>query len=215
MNRMNRAPALRLALFGGSFDPIHRGHLHVARAALEHFRFDQIHFLPALVPPHKREHSLLPVEDRLDLLCAALRDEPRFLIEEDEIRRGGSSYTFDTLSRLRAAKPPGTRLFFLIGGDSLQDLPKWHRAADLVREFTLVTVPRDRQGPAEDWLKPLRAAFPKEDVERLERHVLPVEPLPISSTEVRERVRRGLSIDALVPEGVAALIAARGYYFEG
>lgn len=206
---------MRLALFGGSFDPVHLGHLHVAESARSHFRFDLIHFLPALVPPHKQGQVLLPIDHRLELLRAAISGNPHFRIEENEIRSGGSSYTLDTLTRLQATLPEQARLFFLIGGDSLADLPNWYRAAELVRRFTLVTVPRESGRSKEELLRPLKQAFPQEDLERLGRHILPVKPLPISSTEIRHRVRQGLPIDHLVPASVARLIRENGYYSAG
>ncbi|MFH0945467.1 MAG: nicotinate (nicotinamide) nucleotide adenylyltransferase [Planctomycetota bacterium] len=206
---------MRLALFGGSFDPVHLGHLHVADCARRHFGFDLIHFLPALIPPHKQDRVLLPIAQRLELLRAALADEPRCRIEESEIRSGGNSYTLDTLTRLQSALPLHARLFFLIGGDSLVDLPAWYRAGELIRRFTLVTVPRESgQSPA-DLLKPLQGAFSREDLDRLERHILPVTPLPISSTDIRERIRQGLPIEDLVPAAVSRLIREKGYYSAG
>ncbi|MBI4880629.1 MAG: nicotinate (nicotinamide) nucleotide adenylyltransferase [Planctomycetes bacterium] len=202
----------RLAFLGGSFDPVHLGHLHLARAACERLALDTVRFLPAPSAPHKLGKPMLPVEDRIELLGLALAGEPRFGIEEHEARRGGSSYTIDTLRYLRRRFPSGTRIFFLIGGDSLRDLPQWRSAAELVAEFDLVTVSRDPRVPDDELLAPVVRAFPPSLVEKLRAAILRVEPLPVSSTEIRERVRQGLSIDGLVPPAVAQRIAERGHY---
>ncbi len=202
----------RAALLGGSFDPVHLGHLHLAREALGRLALTEVRFLPAYVPPHKRDRALLPIDDRLLLLDAALRDEPAFVVDPREARRGRACYTFDTLTELRAELGSEAEVMFLIGGDSLRDLPKWYRAPDLVRTFTLVTVPRDPDVDVERLLAPVRLKFPADLVEKLRRFVLPVEPLPVSSTEIRARVRDGRPIDDLVPAAVARLIEERGYY---
>lgn len=202
----------QLAFFGGSFDPVHLGHLHIARAASERLAFDMVRFLPAPNAPHKLGKPMLPIEDRLELLGLALAGEPRFSIEEYEARRGGCSYTIDTLRHFRIRYPAGTRIFFLIGGDSLRELPEWHRAVELAAQFDLVTVPRDASCSEEELLAPVRRAFPPSLVEKLRAAILRVGPLPVSSTDIRERVRQGLPIDGLVPPAVAERIAQRGYY---
>ncbi len=155
---------------------------------------------------------MLAVEDRLALLRLAVAEDPRFDIEEYEIRLGRPSYTFDTLSHLAAIAGDEVELYFLIGGDSLVDLPKWYRAAELVRTFTLVTVPRDPDLDLDRLLEPARVGLGEPAAEKLRRFVLPVAPLPISSTEIRARVRAGRPIDDLVPAPVAAEIAARRHY---
>ena len=136
------------------------------------------------------------------------------MIDDREARREAPTYTFDTLQELRG-ELGDAEVCFLIGGDSLRDFPKWHRADEIVRTFTIVTVPRSPSESIEDLLAPASAAFDAESVARLRDHVLDVAPLPISSTEIRERVRAGESIDDLVPPAVAAMIAERGYYADG
>lgn len=202
----------RLAYFGGSFNPLHLGHLHVARAAAVEFDLASIHFLPAVVPPHKSPADLLPITDRLALLEAGLAEDPRFVIDRTEVEQGGTSYTFDTLSHLQQQLGPDALIHFLIGGDSLRDLPGWYRAEELARRFVLVTIPRDPALSPEQMMQPLADRFPPDLLERLARHVLPVAPLPISSTEVRRRIEAGQPIGDLVPAPVERLIRERGYY---
>ena len=206
----------RVAFLGGSFDPVHNGHLHVASAARSHFDLAAVHFLPAPCPPHKRSQRMTDIDDRLALLRLALSDEPTFVIDDAEVRRGGTSYTYDTLCEKREVLGEDVEVCFVIGGDSLRDLPKWYRAEDLVREFTLITVPRDPDASLDELLGPAAAALPAADVDRLRRHVLPVEPLPISSTEIRALCRAGdvdeAELSRLVPSAVARAIVERGLY---
>lgn len=211
----DRATPRRVGVFGGSFDPVHRGHLHLAHAALDRLGLAEVRFLPAPRAPHKRHHRQTPVEVRVELLRAAIAGEPRFVIDDTELHAGGSGYTFDTLTAMRARDGGGATLCFLIGGDSLRDLPKWHRARELAEQFDLVTVPR---APGLDEAAALQGAFPPALVEKLRRNVLDVRPLPISSTEVRARCRGGASEDELaelVPDVVAREIVRRGLYREG
>lgn len=202
----------RIGLYGGSFDPVHLGHLHVASSALAALDLDEVRFLPAPQAPHKRGRIALPIERRVALLRLALADQPRFAIEDHEIRRGGAGYTYDTLTELAARYGPGVDLVFLIGGDSLRDLPKWHRAADLVREFTLATVPRDPGVDVAALTAPVRAALGSAAADQLAAHVLNVVPLPISSTEIRARCARGGSLAGLVPPAVERELRAGGDY---
>lgn len=194
--------------------------MHVAGAALAHFQLQALHFLPAPQPPHKRSRQMTPIEVRLLLLRLAVAGEPRYVVDETEVRRGGSSYTFDTLSAVRArcAADDEVEICFVIGGDSLVDLPGWHRARELVSEFTLITVPRDPHQRIDDLLAPAIAALPPAAVDKLRRHVLPVEPLPISSTEIRALCRRGTTrqeLAAWVPDAVAERILKDGIYADG
>lgn len=164
------------------------------------------------MPPHKRDRVLLPIEDRLLLLEAAIADEPAFTVDAREALRGEPCYTFDTLTEIKAELDPAAEVLFLIGGDSLRDLPKWYHAEELVRTFTLVTVPRDPKVPIDALLGPAESAFPDDLVAKLRDAFLPVEPRRVSSTEVRRRVRDGGALDGLVPEPVARLIRSRGFY---
>lgn len=191
---------------------MHLGHLHLARSARARLDLEAVHFLPAYVPPHKQAVELLPVADRLDLLAAALAAEPAFEVDDFEIRKGARAYTFDTLCELEERAGPGVALSFLIGGDSLLELPGWHRAAELVQRFDLVTVPREPGADPRQLMSSLAGRLPAQLLHKLASRILAVEPLPISSTAIRARVRAGLPIDHLVPAAVAALIARRGYY---
>lgn len=205
----------RLGILGGSFDPPHLGHLHVARAARAELGLERVVLLPAAAPPHKRDRELASAEDRLEMVARLAALEPWFSVDRREIDRGGTSWTFETLTAMRAEQArggdaPPTELCFLIGADSLLDLPGWHRAAELVTLATFVTVPRAGvELPA--IAAQLRARLPTA-ADALLARVLRVAPLAISSSEVRERCRAGRPIDDLVPAAVAEWIARRGLY---
>lgn len=206
------SPTRTIVLYGGSFDPIHAGHLHVARACLARKDVDEVRFLVTPQPPHKRGRTLLPLADRVELVEAAIAGEPRFAVDLTETQLPPPWYTFDTLRAVRARVGPGHDVRFVIGADSLGDLPKWHRAAELVHETNFLTVPRDPNESLDAVFDRLAATFPADDIARLRAGVLAVAPLPISSTQIRDAIRGGRSIHGLVPDAVAARIAARGHY---
>jgi nicotinate-nucleotide adenylyltransferase len=201
---------LRLGILGGSFDPPHLGHLHVARAAHEELELDQVRLVPALRPPHKRERALAPDADRVAMLGKLAALEPWLAVDRRELDRGGTSFTYDTLAGLRRELGDAAKLFFLLGSDSLADLPSWHRAAEIVQLATIVTVPRESMS-VELARSSVRAALPR-SADAILAHVLDVEPLPISSSSIRARVRAGLPIDELVPRAIADYVRERGLY---
>ena len=194
------APA-RLGLYGGSFDPVHLGHLLVARDALEQLGLDRMIFLPAAISPHKLDRAPgASAGARLAMLRAAVADEPRFAVDARELARTGPSYTVDTVHALRAELPPGTRLFYLIGEDNVPKLDTWHRAAEL-RESVQFVVCRRHAPPVGPEIVPAAPSFPV-----VERWV------DISSTEIRKRVAAGRSIRYLVTPNVEAIIHDQRLY---
>ena len=199
---------LRIGLYGGTFDPVHHGHLIGARDALEQARLDALVWIPCARSPHKAGRPLTPDADRLALLRKALDTlkEPRFSISGLEIARArqnpaAPSYTIDTV-RAFGETFPGAELFWIIGADQIAKLDTWKEAAALRRLVTFLVL--DRIG-SDGRARP----------GKLPRHVVPL-PAPravtISATEIRRRVRAGLPVDHLVPGPVAASIAKRGLY---
>lgn len=197
----------RLGLLGGTFDPVHIGHLVLARELAEELGLDEVRFLPARTPPHKPAASTTPVADRVGMLRLALAEEPGFRVDLRELRREGPSYTYDTLRELREEGPG--ELFFLLGADSLVELPTWYRAAELLELARFVTAVRPgfTPEPAE-----LRRVFSPTQVERLLRDLIPTTPIGVSSSLIREKVRCGRSIRHLVPPAVEGFIRRRGLY---
>ncbi len=189
---------MKLGLYGGSFDPVHLGHLLVAQAAMEELGLDRVFFIPAAQSPFKPENKPAPAAVRLQLLRLALAGRSHYEVDEQEIRRGGTSYTIDTL-RDYAKHFPNAELFYLIGADNAAKLNEWREPAELARLAEFVAVPRPG-GAAPGFPAPFRG------------HTLKGFPLGVSSSQIRARVKAGLPVDHLVPPFVADAIRAAQLY---
>jgi nicotinate-nucleotide adenylyltransferase len=187
------AASKRLGLYGGSFDPVHTGHLILAREAMEQLSLDYVIFIPALLSPHKEGSPPISAQDRWDMVTAAIHGENNFLADDMEILREGVSYTIDTV-RSYHQKFPDTRIFYLIGGDNVPDLHTWREIESLQELVTFVILQRGN------------ACEIPENFELVSRTI------NISSTEVRNRVASGQSIRYLVPEMVQEIILSRQLY---
>ena len=190
--------AQRIGLFGGSFDPVHLGHTMVARAAVDELALDRLFIIPAARSPFKPEDEPAPAAVRLEWLRLAFVDEPRCEIDAQEIEREGVSYSIDTV-RAMAERFPEAELFYLIGADHVPTLPEWREAEALARLATFVIVPRP--GETEN-------QFP----EPFRGRVLRGQPMAISASDIRQRLREGKSIEHLVPPKVAGVLEM-GQYF--
>ena len=199
----------RVLLFGGSFDPIHHGHLIVARAAAERIDAGRVVLIPAARPPHKPGAVLAPASDRLAMCRLAVEGDALFEVSDFELSVDGPNYTLTTVRHFRAALP-GASLYWLIGADSLAELREWHRIGELAAECTFVTVARSGKPPADTAV--LAGLIGVEPLQRIDRHILDTPLIAISATAIRERVRGGRSIRYLVPEGVERYIRERGLY---
>jgi nicotinate-nucleotide adenylyltransferase len=182
----------KIGLYGGSFDPVHLGHLLVAQAACEEAGLERLFFIPAAQSPFKPESKLSPAPERLRLLRLALAGRTNYEIDDQEIRRGGVSYTIDTV-RDYARRFPKTELFYLIGADHVPSLNKWRDAGELAQLLQFVVIPRP--GETEPKLEP-----------PFRGRTLKGFPLGVSATQIRARVKAGLPIDYLVPPAVAEAI---------
>lgn len=190
----------RLAVFGGTFDPIHNGHLAMATALLDRFALDRMLFVPAGRPWQKEGYSA--AEDRWAMTVLAATTDPRFEASRMEIDRKGPTYTVDTMAILRDFYGPDVELFFVAGVDAVLTLGSWHRAVDLAPLADVIAVPR--------WGFDAGTLRPGEGWPRI--HLAEVPEVDVSSTEVRRRVREGVAIDDLVPAAIAAYIAEQGLY---
>ncbi len=188
----------RLGLYGGSFDPVHLGHLLVARAAMEELALDRIAFIPAARSPFKPDAIPAGAELRLRWLRIALAGWTNADVDDLEIRRTGTSYSIDTVREF-GTRWPVAELFWLIGADHVETLPQWREAGELASKVTFVVIPRPGSEPA---------ALPTPYRLRTLRGW----PLSVSSSELRERVRDGRTIASLVPPGVAESIVESGAY---
>ena len=188
-----------VGLFGGSFDPIHHGHLLVAQAAAEVLGLGEIRFVPAREQPFKVGEHAATAADRVAMVERAIAGASGMRLERLELDRPGPSYTVDTLRALRQ-REPGTSFVLLVGSDAAMGVPRWHEAPELSRLARLVAF--GRAGTVVGVLPP--------GIE-----FITVPAVEISSTAVRERVRRGQSIRYWVPDAVAEFIAVRGLYRDG
>ncbi len=200
---------MRLGVFGGSFDPIHFGHLLLAETCREQSRLDQVLLMPAAVPPHKQDHELTPVRDRLTMLELAIAGHEQLAVSTIEIDRGGVSYTIDTLSAL-AEQYPQAELFFLMGADSLNDLPTWREPQRLC-ELAIPLVVRRAGAPEPDFTAIVELVTPQR-LEVIRQHQVEMPIIELSSTDIRARVATGRSIRYRTPRAVEKYIETQGLY---
>lgn len=209
----------KTAVFGGSFNPIHTGHLLLADEVLELLALDRVLFVPAALPPHKAPATLAPADDRFAMVVLAASTHPRFEVSDIELRRTGPSYTVDTLEELAKT---GDELYLVIGSETFLDLLSWRDPRRIARLARLVVVPR-----AGSLFDPETAAAQKvlreiglDGFARIERGRAPdagvliahATSLPISASDLRARVREGRSLAYRMPDAVAAYVRARRLY---
>ncbi|MFN8467692.1 MAG: nicotinate-nucleotide adenylyltransferase [Caldilineaceae bacterium] len=196
----------RIGVLGGTFDPIHIGHLILAEEAWFQLRLDRIYLAPAGNPPHKRGRRMAPVEDRLCMAELATADVDYALISRIDADRPGPHYTSDLVRLLQQQVGPGTDIYFLMGMDSLRDLPTWHEAQWLVDNARLAAL--SRHDVELDWAA-LEAALPGV---RSRVTILDMPELEIASHVIQQRVRNGQPIRHMVPRAVEAYIMKHGLY---
>ncbi len=195
----------RLGIMGGTFDPIHYGHLLMAEEARQAFALDEVVFVPNGRPAHKKAYLVSSPEERYAMTLLATGSNPCFSASRIEIERPGPSYTIDTLREFRALHQDLETLYFITGADAVLEILTWHEYDHLVRECQFIAV--TRPGFVLDRLPEIvDAAF----LDRV--HFLPIPRLEISSTDIRKRVREGRSIKYLTPEPVEAYIQQQGLY---
>ncbi|MFH1087972.1 MAG: nicotinate-nucleotide adenylyltransferase [Chloroflexota bacterium] len=198
---------MKTAILGGTFDPIHIGHLVIAEQAAHRLQLEQVLFIPAGNPRLKTNPSVIPAYHRLEMTRLAIAGNPRFRLSDMEVKRPGPTYTVDTVRQLKAETGEGRELFFIMGWDSLENIRSWKEPASLVKMCRLVTVPR--VGYARPSLKTLEENIPgiSEAVEFLDAPLIGV-----TSSDIRDGVTRGLSIRYLVPEAVERYILEQRLY---
>lgn len=202
--------ARRIGLYGGTFDPIHMGHLIVAEAVADVARLDRVLFLPSSDPPHKNSERITPGEVRAQMIEAAINRNPRFALDRFDLDRAGPTFTIDTVRHFAATLGSSTELAWIIGADSLAEISSWRDAGDLIDSCEVLTAARP------GWEQPdwggLSRALGESRVERLRRGVLATPLLEIAASEIRERIRTGRSIRYLVPESVEDIVRRSGLY---
>jgi nicotinate-nucleotide adenylyltransferase len=211
-----------LGLFGGTFDPVHFGHLRLATELAEAFHLDQVLFLPAGLPYHRGRSAHASNEQRLTMLKLATARDARFDVDDRELRRGGPTYTYDTLSEIRRERGPDTPLVFLTGSDAFAKIDTWNRWTELfdLAHFAVAIRANDEQ-----WFSKGPGAFPKEAWPRITLNLrellgapagrimtFSMTPIAISSSAIRTLAGEGASIRYLTPDPVAEYIRSHDLY---
>ena len=198
---------MKIGVIGGTFDPIHNGHLIIAEETRARLNLAEVLFVPTGQPWLKAKGPVATAEHRLEMVRLAIADRAYFKLSTVEIDRPGPSYTIDTIAELQSQLGAGAELFFILGWDSLAELPQWHEPSRLIEMCYLVAVPRP--GYSRPKLKALKAAIPGIS----QRVMLLDKPeVDVSATVIRERVAQGLSVRHLVPEPVNRYIKQHGLY---
>jgi nicotinate-nucleotide adenylyltransferase len=188
-----------IALYGGSFDPVHKAHLELARTALENCDLESVIFVPAAQSPLKNSAALAEDSDRVEMLRLATTGEPRFDVDTCEIERGGTSYTVDTVKAYRAAHE-GCRLYWIIGADQFELLAQWRSIEEIASMITFIVIRRPGHSIVESAVKGLRFV------------TIDAPLMPHSSTKIRASIAQGRSVVDLLPPAVEAFISSRGLY---
>lgn len=196
----------RIGLFGGTFDPIHFGHLNLAIQMKEYYHLDEVWFCLAKINPHKAEIQSVPANYRLQMLKLALEDLPGFQIIETELKREGSSYTIDTLRELIAEQSTPIQLFLILGEDSASDFFHWREPKEILKLATPLVA---RRALLEN---STHSQGDTEIQEALKKGMTPTRIMEISATEIRQRVHNGLYIGHLVPSKVIDYIYQNHLY---
>ncbi len=197
MKHLYSSRTQRIGILGGTFDPIHIGHLVMAQAALEGMRLKEIIFVPSHLPPHKNSKDVTPAHDRLQMVTRAIKDNPSFKVSDFEVKKEGRSYSIDTVQHFKGLYHSQTKLFFIVGQDAFGGLGQWKDINGILKlvDFVVVNRPgcKERQGG-------------------IKHHSVLMPGIDISSSEVRQQAAQGNLISYLVPKSVAEYIEKRGLY---
>ena len=195
----------RIGIMGGTFDPVHNGHIAIARSAAEQLELSRVLFIPAGNPHFKQDQEVTLASKRADMVALAIADDSLFALDLCEVERGGITYTADTLEELTQSYE-GARLFFIMGTDSAITLPGWKRAEDVARLCTIVVA--KRPGQSTQRVREVLAASPVDfDVMYLD-----VPQVDVSSTQLREDIACGRDVSDMIPASVGAYISQMGLY---
>ena len=197
----------RIAMLGGTFDPIHRGHLLIAEQAYQSFALDRVIFMPAGLPPHKLQLSITPAQKRLAMLKLAIKDSAHFVVSRYELNRPGSSFTADTL-RYLLGSGLAEEIFLIIGADSLLDLINWRESDYLLKNGQFIVAERPGY-PLDDIFHQQPYCLYREHI-----HLLSGTAIDLSSSALREELREKRSVGELVPGDVLSYIKEHGLYQE-
>ena len=220
---------MRIGLFGGTFNPVHRGHLRAAVEIRQGFALDEIYLIPAALPPHKVPVELAPAADRLEMLKLAIGTDAGMKVSNVELNRSGPSFTIDTVHHFKQTLPAETRLHLILGLDAFLEIDTWKSFSELLTQIPLIVINRPNEDSAvsgvpwkimDDYIgsqisadytfSASRSAYLASQHQPI--YLLEIAALDISSTVVRRRIGKGLPIDDLVPQKVASYIRTKGLY---
>lgn len=224
----NRYPIRRIGLFGGTFNPIHRGHIKVAEDVLQQLKLDHIYVIPCALPPHKTQGPLASAKDRAEMARLALQGQSDITVSHIEIDRRGPSYTIDTLREFRAMHGETAALNFMVGVDAFLEIHTWKSYQQLFDLSTFILMTRPEPGNTPFSLDPLAIDYVRHHIsdgyalasdgralvhpEKKAIYLAPVTPIAIASTQIRDMVRHGESIRQWVSPAVAEYIDNKGLY---
>jgi nicotinate-nucleotide adenylyltransferase len=220
---------MRIGLFGGTFNPIHRGHIRAASEVIKRFNLDQIFLIPAALPPHKTSELVANAADRLEMINLAIDDLCGLMVSDVELNRPGPSYTIDTIHHFKNKFSPGAGIYLIMGLDAFLEIHTWKSYQELLEQIAFVVMARPgkdhsdaQQGwrilesylksslPADYQFDTARACYTSEGQQPI--HIVDIDALDISSTEIREKVKRKQRIENLVTPEVADYIRLKGLY---
>jgi nicotinate-nucleotide adenylyltransferase len=184
---------LKIALFGSSFNPPHRGHLLIAENALKSFSLDQILFIPCALPPHKTFVPLVSDEDRLEMIRLAISKQPKFVLSTIEIKRGGTSYSIDTIREVKSCFKDA-EIFFIIGSDNFETIGNWYQFTELIQLCEFLVIER----PGKPLIIP-PPTVPKALLSKFKYRIFEGPTQEVSSSEIRENLLKGKNVSHLLP----------------
>lgn len=207
---MENEQDIRVGIYGGTFAPVHNGHIQAAKLFMEQMRLDYLFVIPAAIPPHKTINGSDNPEHRLNMCALAFGDMDGVVVSDMEVKRGGKSYTVDTLRELSAK---GRRLLMLCGTDMVLSFDTWYRYKEILELCYPVYIRRENDKLLDSMIVSKLTKYYEESGKMFRKII--GEPIQLSSSEIREKVRRGEDISSLVPPAVAEYIKLYGLYREG
>ncbi|MBI4743541.1 MAG: nicotinate-nucleotide adenylyltransferase [Actinobacteria bacterium] len=212
MESLDKKESLKFGIMGGTFNPIHYGHLVTAEEAFNQFKLDKVIFMPSAAPPHKKDEKIISADDRYLMTVLAVASNKHFSVSSLEIERGGYSYTVDTINALKKRLAPNSKIYFITGADAILEILTWkepHKLIDFC-DFIAATRPGYNLGK-------FREVFSYDDWQKFKSKIsfMEIPALAISSTAIRERIRKGRSVRYLLPDNVIDYISKNRLYIEG
>jgi len=198
----------RIGIMGGTFDPVHNGHLLLGRQAYEEFGLDEIWYMPSHIPPHKKDHKITSAEDRIEMLHLALKGIPYCVVSEFEMQREGNTYTAHTLELLQKEYPEN-HFYFIIGADSLFQIERWYHPEKVMALTTLLVSGREYEGSERTFDEQIEYLTEKYSAKI---HPMRDEEVDIASADIRKRISENKDITKDVPKAVVEYILTRGLY---